>query len=94
MVDFIPEGPNTYEDAGAYIKTQFEKLNQRNERKEVYSHFTCATDTNNIELVLESVADVIIKNNLRECGLLWLMHQFGQCVTYVEVVIDTSNVGC
>lgn len=63
-------GPNTYEDAGAYIKMQFEKLNQRKELKDVYSHFTCATDTNNIELVLESVADVIIKSNLHDCGLL------------------------
>lgn len=62
-------GPNTYEDAAAYIQLQFEKLNKRSDTKEIYVHFTCATDTNNVQFVFDAVTDVIIKNNLKDCGL-------------------------
>nr|AGJ70281.1 G protein subunit alpha i [Terebratalia transversa] len=62
-------GPNTFEDAAAYIQLQFEKLNKRSETKEIYVHFTCATDTNNVQFVFDAVTDVIIKNNLKDCGL-------------------------
>ncbi|XP_020952754.1 guanine nucleotide-binding protein G(o) subunit alpha isoform X1 [Phacochoerus africanus] len=61
-------GPNTYEDAAAYIQTQFESKN-RSPNKEIYCHMTCATDTNNIQVVFDAVTDIIIANNLRGCGL-------------------------
>ena len=63
------EGPDTEEDAGAYIREQFEELNGRKKGKELYSHFTCATDTGNIQFVFDAVTDVIIKINLEGCGL-------------------------
>jgi guanine nucleotide-binding protein G(i) subunit alpha len=63
-------GPNTYEDASAYIRMKFENLNKRKDQKEIYTHFTCATDTNNIQFVFDAVTDVIIKNNLKDCGLM------------------------
>merc|ERR1711971_1130406 len=63
------KGPNTYEDTAAYIQMKFENLNKRKDQKEVYTHFTCATDTNNIGFVFDAVTDVIIKNNLKDCGL-------------------------
>lgn len=62
-------GRNTSEDAGAYIQQKFENLNKRRDVKEVYTHFTCATDTNNVQFVFEAITDIIIKNNLRDCGL-------------------------
>uniref|UniRef100_A0A8C5H395 Guanine nucleotide-binding protein G(o) subunit alpha n=1 Tax=Gouania willdenowi TaxID=441366 RepID=A0A8C5H395_GOUWI len=52
----------------AYIKSQYESKN-KSPNKEVYSHVTCATDTNNIEFVFDAVTDVIIANNLRGLGL-------------------------
>ncbi|KAK0418594.1 hypothetical protein QR680_013659 [Steinernema hermaphroditum] len=61
-------GANTYEEAAAYIQQQFEDLNKRKEGQ-VYSHFTCATDTDNIRFVFDAVTDIIIRNNLRQCGL-------------------------
>nr|XP_023026305.1 G protein alpha i subunit [Leptinotarsa decemlineata] len=63
-------GPNTYQDASSYIKMKFENLNKRKDQKEIYTHFTCATDTSNIQFVFDAVTDVIIKNNLKMCGLL------------------------
>lgn len=62
-------GKNTYDEASAFIRKRFEGLNQRPEAKEIYTHFTCATDTSNVQFVFESVSDIIIKNNLKDCGL-------------------------
>ncbi|MBN3321054.1 GNAO protein, partial [Atractosteus spatula] len=61
-------GPNTFADAVAYIQSQYESKN-KSPNKEIYSHITCATDTNNIQFVFDAVTDVIIANNLRGCGL-------------------------
>uniref|UniRef100_A0AAY4C5I4 Uncharacterized protein n=1 Tax=Denticeps clupeoides TaxID=299321 RepID=A0AAY4C5I4_9TELE len=63
------DGPNTYEDAGNYIKMQFLDLNLRRDVKEIYSHMTCATDTQNVKFVFDAVTDIIIKENLKDCGL-------------------------
>ncbi|KAF8372883.1 hypothetical protein PRIPAC_79312 [Pristionchus pacificus] len=63
-------GANTYEEAAAYIQTQFEGLNKRKGGATIYSHFTCATDTNNIRFVFDAVTDIIIQDNLRQCGLM------------------------
>lgn len=65
-------GPNTYDDAAAYIQAQFESKN-RSPNKEIYCHMTCATDTNNIQVVFDAVTDIIIANNLRGCGLYWFL---------------------
>lgn len=65
----FPVGSNTYEEAAAYIQCQFEDLNKRKDTKEIYTHFTCATDTKNVQFVFDAVTDVIIKNNLKDCGL-------------------------
>ncbi|XP_032810120.1 guanine nucleotide-binding protein G(i) subunit alpha-1-like [Petromyzon marinus] len=62
-------GPSTYEAASSYIQNRFEDLNKRKDTKEIYSHFTCATDTKNVQFVFDAVTDVIIKNNLKDCGL-------------------------
>ena len=62
-------GPNTFMEAGQYIQMKFENLNRRKLTKEVYSHFTCATDTSNIQFVFDACTDVIIKTNLKDCGL-------------------------
>ncbi|KAI9530853.1 hypothetical protein NQZ68_000344 [Dissostichus eleginoides] len=48
---------------------QFEDLNKRKGTKEIYTHFTCATDTKNVQFVFDAITDVIIKINLREIGL-------------------------
>ncbi|XP_063052186.1 guanine nucleotide-binding protein G(i) subunit alpha-1-like [Engraulis encrasicolus] len=63
------KGGNTYDEAGGFILNQFEELNKRKDTKEIYTHFTCATDTKNVQFVFDAVTDVIIKNNLKDCGL-------------------------
>ena len=71
LVIVLVAGGNTYDETSAYIKDQFEGLNHRRDTKDIYTQFTVATDTNNVQFVLDAVTDVIIKNNFRDCGLLW-----------------------
>lgn len=62
-------GPNTYEAATAYIKQQFE-LRQKDRQKQIYTHFTCATDTSAMKVVFNAVKDIVIRRSLQEGGLL------------------------
>lgn len=69
FVSLSPAGANKYDEAASYIQSKFEDLNKRKDTKEIYTHFTCATDTKNVQFVFDAVTDVIIKNNLKDCGL-------------------------
>jgi hypothetical protein len=61
-------GPNELESAAEYIRMKFIVLN-KSESKEIYSHLTCATDTQNIQFVFDVLSDVIITNNVKGLGL-------------------------
>uniref|UniRef100_A0AC34FXQ7 Uncharacterized protein n=1 Tax=Panagrolaimus sp. ES5 TaxID=591445 RepID=A0AC34FXQ7_9BILA len=61
------QGPNKYAGAAEYIKQQFEMANKRKEP--IYTYFTCATDTENIERVFSVAVDAINAKNLQDCGL-------------------------
>jgi len=61
-------GEQNYEQATDYLKKQFEDRNQQ-KSKVIYSHITCATDTDNISMVFNSVKDIIIRSSLKQAGL-------------------------
>ena len=50
----------TYTEAIAYIQERFESLNTFQMIKPVYTHITCATDTESIHMVVDNVMDEII----------------------------------
>jgi len=63
------EGPNEYEEASDFIEKQF--LGQiKNEKKLHYVYKSCATDTDNIKLIFQSVKDVFVTIYLEQMGLL------------------------
>ncbi|CAJ0901712.1 15472_t:CDS:2 [Entrophospora sp. SA101] len=68
MVKYFPdyEGGSDYELACDYILNRFVSLNQ-SDIKQIYTHFTCATDTEQIKFVMAAVNDIIIQTNLRDC---------------------------
>lgn len=66
---FTTLGPENYEASSDYILNRFVSLNQ-SDSKQIYTHFTCATDTQQIKFVMAAVNDIIIQNNLRDVGLL------------------------
>jgi len=62
-------GGDSYEAGCEYMQHQFESKN-RNPDKQIYTHITCATDTNNISAVFNAVKDIIIRKSLNEAGLV------------------------
>ncbi|VDN58892.1 unnamed protein product [Dracunculus medinensis] len=64
------EGGQNYDEAISYIKLKFSELNQNPDKKTIYMHETCATDTNQVQLVITSVIDTIIQKNLQKAGMM------------------------
>nr|AMB26731.1 guanine nucleotide-binding protein G(q) subunit alpha [Leptochiton asellus] len=72
LVDYFPEFDGTKKDAQAareFILRMFVDLNPDPD-KIIYSHFTCATDTENIRFVFAAVKDTILQLNLKEYNLV------------------------
>lgn len=61
--------PGDYDRAIQFIQKEFESMNNRAD-KQVYTHITCATDTNNMRVVFDAVKDIVIRRSLREGGLI------------------------
>jgi len=59
----FPGPSKDYESAANFIRDKFLSLN-REDHKEIYTHITCATDTQNIQNVFDNVKDIILKQNL------------------------------
>uniref|UniRef100_A0A914W1P7 Uncharacterized protein n=1 Tax=Plectus sambesii TaxID=2011161 RepID=A0A914W1P7_9BILA len=62
------KGATTYEAQLNYIQKRFESC-KANPKKIIYTHRTCATDTNQVETVLDDVLDQIVRLNLLEAGV-------------------------
>jgi len=63
------KGDNEFNDASAFIRQKFDAKN-KNQRKQVYTHITNATDTNNVLVVFNTCQDIIIRRSLEQAGLL------------------------
>lgn len=64
--DYFPDyeaSDDDFDAATEYFAAKFRRLN-RTERREVYVHFTNATDTNLLKITMKSVQDTIIQQNL------------------------------
>jgi GTPase SAR1 family protein len=57
------QGENTFDDAVEFIRNKFVRLN-KSKTKDIYSHVTCCTDTNNIKVVFNAVRDFLLKQLL------------------------------
>nr|QKY89057.1 Gq alpha [Mopalia muscosa] len=72
LVDYFPEFDGVQRDAQLareFILRMFVDLNPDPD-KIIYSHFTCATDTENIRFVFAAVKDTILQLNLKEYNLV------------------------
>ncbi|KAI6230002.1 Guanine nucleotide-binding proteinalpha-17 subunit [Aphelenchoides fujianensis] len=64
----VRSGGLNYNDGISFIRRQFMKL-YANESK-LYVHETCATNTDQVQNVFDSVLDVIVQENLRDTGMM------------------------
>jgi len=72
LADYFPEykGPPQNDiTARLFILNMFEEMNADVE-KDMYPHFTCATDTENIRFVFNAVKDTILNYMLKTFGLV------------------------
>jgi GTPase SAR1 family protein len=61
-------GGLNYDNSVAFIKDKFLQQNE-NPKKHIYSHTTCATDTDSIHVVFNAVKDIILHRVLDDSGL-------------------------
>jgi len=60
-------GGNDYEEAVSYIQKKFQEKNENN-RREIFVHQTCATDTNSIKVIFSAVMDIALRACFQELG--------------------------
>jgi len=56
-------GANDFNNACGYIRRQFVS---RHSRKGIYTHFTCATDTESFKVVFSAVQDIVLRKQLED----------------------------
>jgi len=61
--------PNDFDDGVQYFIHKFTSVN-RNKKKDIFFHVTCATDTGNIQFVFNSCKEIILKQNLADNGFV------------------------
>jgi len=61
-------GGLNYDNAVTFIKDKFLAQNE-NPKKHIYTQVTCATDTDNINVVFNAVKDIILQQILQETGI-------------------------
>lgn len=62
------KGGSDFEAGAAYLKAKFLSLNHS--KLNIYPHYTCATDTQQIETVLAAVRETILSKALKDTGIL------------------------
>ncbi len=68
LVDYFPEydGPkNNKLIAQEFILKMYLDLNPCPD-KDIFSHYTCATDTENMKFVIESIKETILKEHMKD----------------------------
>eukprot|EP01110_Echinostelium_bisporum_P002994 TRINITY_DN17332_c0_g1_i1.p1 TRINITY_DN17332_c0_g1~~TRINITY_DN17332_c0_g1_i1.p1 ORF type:complete len:347 (+),score=60.12 TRINITY_DN17332_c0_g1_i1:150-1190(+) len=58
------KGANNFEEGAKFVEQKF-MSKVKDPEKLVYSHFTCATDTQNVKLVFDVVRSIVVETNLR-----------------------------
>ncbi|GMR46256.1 hypothetical protein PMAYCL1PPCAC_16451 [Pristionchus mayeri] len=71
------KGGLNYQEGVNHIRRAFRKLSRNKtenlgtrRKEQIYIHETCATDTNQVTVVINSVIDLIIQENLKSAGML------------------------
>mmetsp|Transcript_3288 Transcript_3288/g.4633 ORF Transcript_3288/g.4633 Transcript_3288/m.4633 type:complete len:354 (-) Transcript_3288:102-1163(-) len=62
-------GLGDYKLGVQYFLDHFLKMSQNTDRQ-IFHHVTCATDTGNVKVVFEAIKDTLLRNNLKDTGLM------------------------
>ena len=61
------KGPNRYREASMFVWERFEDVKGT---KNLFSHVTCATDTENLKVVFVAVTDMLVRSVLGDIGVV------------------------
>jgi hypothetical protein len=66
------KGDGSYDDSISYIKASFCNVDdpKTGKAKDIYTHVTCATDTNNVKVVFGAIKEFIINKALQTQGMI------------------------
>jgi len=66
------EGPNEYDPSAAFLEKKFTDVIDpvTDDKKEIYTHLTCATNTENVKVVFNAVKDSLLNRALKGSGLV------------------------
>eukprot|EP01084_Bolivina_argentea_P268939 456939_1 len=65
------DGPkDSFDKTTKYIRKAFTSLNNMPNRKNIFTHITCATDQDNIQKVFADVQHIVIEASLIQAGLM------------------------
>ena len=69
LSQYFPEytGEGDYQSATEFIRDKFLSLNRS--CLKIYPYLTCATDTNNINVVFAAVKETVLANALKDSGI-------------------------
>jgi hypothetical protein len=65
---FSPSGPQEASKALEFLQAKFLTQNE-NKNKQIYTHLTCATDTEQINVVFNAVMDIVLHQMLEQVGM-------------------------
>ncbi|KAF0694102.1 Aste57867_14988 [Aphanomyces stellatus] len=65
----FPGGLGDFDKGVTYFLSKFLEMNRQPE-KEIYHHVTCATDSQNVQVVFNACKDIILKQNIRGSGFM------------------------
>ncbi|XP_039217131.1 guanine nucleotide-binding protein subunit alpha-14-like isoform X1 [Crotalus tigris] len=69
LINYFPQFTGPKQDVKAAGEFILQLYKDQNSDKDIYAHFTCATDTENIRFVFAAVKDTILNLNLKEFNL-------------------------
>ncbi|XP_032070503.1 guanine nucleotide-binding protein subunit alpha-14-like isoform X2 [Thamnophis elegans] len=69
LINYFPQFQGPKKDVKAAGDFILQLYKDQNSDKDIYAHFTCATDTENIRFVFAAVKATILKSNLEEFNL-------------------------
>jgi len=66
------DGPNEFEPQTKFLEKKFTSVEDpaTGKPKEIYTHITCATNTENVKVVFDAVKDFILNKALAGSGLI------------------------
>jgi guanine nucleotide-binding protein G(i) subunit alpha len=64
------KGENTFEDGCDFVRNKFVCLNEAMKTKNIFTHVTCCTDTNNIRVVFDAVRQTLLNELLKSLDMI------------------------